>query len=224
VAVAVSGRNVRALLFDFDGLIVDTETAALASWRRLYEEHGQELLLEHWRAAVGTVGGFDAVAHLEGLVGPLDRETVARRREHELRLTEVEQLRPGILDYLVEAHERGLATAIVSSASRAWIDGHLARLERTADFDVVVTADHDRERAKPRPTLYLEALELLGVAAAEAIAFEDSPNGISAARAAGIYCVGVPNQVTAELGLDEADLLVDSLAELPLSELLARVG
>src|SRR5262249_25958120 len=94
VAPAVSRRTGRGPLFDFDGLIVDTETAALTSWRRLYEEHGQELLLEHWSAAVGTVGGFDAVAHLEGLVGPLDRETIARRREHELRLTEVEQLRP----------------------------------------------------------------------------------------------------------------------------------
>ena len=80
----------------------------------------------------------------------------------------------------------------------------------------------DVERAKPRPDLYLEALGLLGVPAAEAIAFEDSPNGIRAARAAGIFCVGIPNEVTRSLGLEEADLVVDSLADLPPADLLAR--
>jgi beta-phosphoglucomutase-like phosphatase (HAD superfamily) len=97
---------------------------------------------------------------------------------------------------------------------------HLERLERAYGWDAIVTADHDPARAKPQPTLYLEALEAIGVAAADAVAFEDSPNGATAAKAAGIYVVGIPNTVTADLGLgDRVDLLVESLAALPPSSL-----
>jgi HAD superfamily hydrolase (TIGR01509 family) len=212
---------IRALLFDFDGLIVDTETPSLASWQELYREHGQELTLDRWAAAVGTIGGFDPVAHLRGLVGPVDlTDALERRRARDLALSEIEGLRPGVVEYLEEARRRGLATAIVSSSSRSWVDGHLARLERAEHFDEVVTADGDPARAKPLPVLYLEALERLEVDAAAAVAFEDSPNGVAAARAAGIFCVAVPNGVTASLGLDEADLVVPSLAELPFERLL----
>ncbi len=217
--------TVRALLFDFDGLIVDTESPSLAAWRWVYEQHGQELTLERWSAAIGTIDGFDPVGHLRELTDKaLRHDVLDRRLDHELMLVEAETLRPGIAEYLADAERLGLRRAIVSSASRAWIDGHLGRLERLHGWDAIVTADGDGARAKPRPTLYLEALDLLGIAGAEAVAFEDSPNGIRAARAAGIFCVGVPNPVTAGLGLDDADLVLGSLASLPLDELLARLG
>jgi HAD superfamily hydrolase (TIGR01509 family) len=215
---------IRGLLFDFDGLLVDTESAVLSAWQEVYRAHGEELPLERWAKIVGTVGGFDPYAHLEELVGPLDRDSVLERhRERELALVDVEQLRPGVLACLSRAEELGLVTAIVSSSSRPWIDRHLGRLQRAEHFDAIVTADHDRERAKPRPTLYLEALDRLGLGAPEAIAFEDSANGIRAARAAGVFCVAVPNAVTAGLGLDEADLVLGSLGEVSLDELLAIV-
>jgi beta-phosphoglucomutase-like phosphatase (HAD superfamily) len=99
---------------------------------------------------------------------------------------------------------------------------HLERLERAFGWHAIVTADHDPARAKPGPTLYLEALAALDVTAAEAVAFEDSPNGVRAAKAAGIYTVAIPNAVTRDYGLDEADLVLDSLAELPPDDLLAR--
>jgi len=217
---------VRAFLFDFDGLIVDTETASRAGWQWLYREHGHELPAEQWATVVGTVGApWDPWAHLEELVGePLEREALNERRyAHELTLLEAEGLRPGISEYFAAADRHGLKRAIVSSSSRRWVDMHLKRLERAVGWDAILTADHDAERAKPRPTLYLEALELLGVAAGEAVAFEDSPNGARAAKAAGIYVVGIPNSVTRDLGLGEtADLLLDSLADLPPDELLAR--
>jgi HAD superfamily hydrolase (TIGR01509 family) len=217
---------IRAFLFDFDGLIVDTEVPSRAGWEHVYREHGHELPPEKWALVVGTVGAWDPMAHLEELVGtPLERDRITeRRREHEFALADAEELRPGILEYFAEARRRGLKRAIVSSADRRWIDRHLARLEQAVGWDAIVTADHDRSRAKPNPDLYLEALERLGVAADEAIAFEDSPNGVRAAQAAGIFCVAVPNEVTRALGLDEADLVLDSLAELPPAELLARFG
>ena len=217
---------VKAFLFDFDGLLVETESASRAGWEWLYERHGQKLPPEKWATLVGTVDGWDIWGHLESLVGPLDRETLNEERyAHELTLLEAEELRPGIADYLAFAEEHDLKRAIVSSASRRWVDMHLERLERAVGWDAIVTADHDPERAKPRPTLYLEALEELGVPADEAVAFEDSPNGAAAARAAGIYVVGIPNTVTADLGLDaSADLVLGSLAELAPADLLARVG
>lgn len=216
---------VKAFLFDFDGLLVETESASRAGWAWLYERHGQTLPPEKWGMLVGTVDGWDIWGHLESLVGPVDRETLNQERyAHELTLLEAEQLRPGIVDYLEYAQQHGLRSAIVSSASREWIDMHLERLERSVGWDAIVTADHDKDRAKPQPTLYLEALGVLGVAADEAVAFEDSPNGIVAAKAAGIFVVAVPNAVTRELGLDHADLQLESLADLPPDQLVARLA
>ncbi len=216
---------IRAFLFDFDGLIVDTELPSRAGWEWLYREHGHELPRERWATLVGTIGAeFDPMGHLEELVGaPLDRAALDERRfAQELSLIEAERLRPGIAEYLAAAKARGLKRAIVSSSSRQWVDRHLARLEEAVGWDAIVTADRDPSRAKPHPHLYLEALDRLGVAAGEAVAFEDSPNGVRAARAAGIFCVAVPNEVTRDLALDDADLVVPSLADLPPDELLAR--
>lgn len=216
---------IRAFLFDFDGLIVDTETASRAGWEWLYRTHGFELPHERWATLIGTIGApWDPMRHLEGLVGaPLDDvELNGLRREHELSLLEAENLRPGILEYIEEAELRGLKRAIVSSSSNRWIDMHLSRLERAVGWDAIVAANHEVSRAKPRPDLYLEALRLLDVTAAEAVAFEDSPNGVRAARAAGVFCVAVPNEVTRSLGFEEADLVLDSLADLPPAELLSR--
>ena len=217
---------VRAFLFDFDGLILDTEVPSRAGWQWLYREHGHELPPEKWALVVGTIEAWDPMAHLEQLVGgPLDREVLNERRyAHELSLIEAETLRPGVAEYLAAARRHDLKRAIVSSSSVRWIDLHLRRLEEAVGWDLILAADHDPARAKPAPVLYLEALDRLGVAADEAVAFEDSPNGIRAAKAAGIFCVGVPNGVTRELGLDEADLVLDSLADLPPDELLARLS
>jgi HAD superfamily hydrolase (TIGR01509 family) len=216
----------RAFLFDFDGLILDTETASNAGWAWLYQQHGHELPPEKWALMVGTVDGWDIWGDLEERTGPLDREHWnTRRYEHELTLLETEELRPGIAEYLDYAERNDLKRAIVSSASRTWIDMHLDRLERTIGWDAIVTADYDPQRAKPLPTLYLEALDLIGTEPGDAIAFEDSPNGAQAAQAAGIYVVGVPNAITRGLGLENhADLVLDSLADLSPDELVARVA
>jgi HAD superfamily hydrolase (TIGR01509 family) len=215
---------IRALLFDFDGLILDTETASREGWAWLYREHGHELPDERWALVVGTTHIWDPMDHLEELVGePLERAALNERRyAHEISMIEAEELRPGIADYLEAAERHGLKRAIVSSSSRRWIDMHLARLEREVGWDAILTADGDRERAKPNATMYLEALVALGVDAGEAIVFEDSPNGVRAGKAAGIFTVAIPNDVTRDYGLEEADLVVDSLADIPPDELLAR--
>jgi len=215
---------IRAFLFDFDGLILDTETASRAGWEWLYREHGHELPAEKWATVVGTTGAWSPMDHLEELVGDrLERDALNERRvAHEISLIEAEELRPGIADYIGAAERLGLKRAIVSSASRWWIDMHLKRLERSVGWDAILTADRDPSRAKPNPTMYFEALDVLDVDADEAIVFEDSPNGVRAAKAAGIFVVAVPNNVTRDFGLDEADLVVDSLALLDPDDLLTR--
>jgi len=220
--------HVRAFLFDFDGLILDTELASRAGWELLYREHGHELPRDLWATVVGTTHAhFDPMTHLEELVGePLERKTLNERRyAHEIALIEAEELRPGIAEYLSAARRHGLKRAIVSSSTRGWVDMHLERLEEAVGWDAICTADRDPARAKPAPTLYLEALAALDVAADEAVAFEDSPNGVRAAKAAGVFCVAVPNEVTRDLGLEDAgaDLVLDSLADVPPEALFSRL-
>jgi HAD superfamily hydrolase (TIGR01509 family) len=220
--------RIRAFLFDFDGLILDTELASRAGWELLYREHGHELPADLWATLVGTTHApWDPMAHLEELVGePLEREALNERRyAHEIALIEAEELRPGIAEYLAAARQHGLKRAIVSSSTRRWVDMHLERLEEAVGWDAICTADRDPARAKPAPVLYLEALEQLDVTADEAVAFEDSPNGVLAAKAAGVFCVAVPNEVTRELGLEEAgaDIVLDSLADLPPEALFRRL-
>jgi HAD superfamily hydrolase (TIGR01509 family) len=217
---------IRGLLFDFDGLLIDTESPSRLAFEELYREHGHELPRDQWATLIGTLGAeFEPYTHLEELVGsPLDREALdARRRARENELCELEELRPGIEEYREQAERLGLATAIVSSSSRRWIERHLGRLGRTNGWDAIVSADGDPERAKPRPILYLEALAALKLTPHEAIAFEDSPNGVRAAKAAGLACVAIPNPATSALALDEADIVLESLADVPLPELLERL-
>lgn len=192
-------------------------------WQDTYREHGHELPIDRWTAGIGTLEGFDPLQALQELVGTLDTTEVERRQRNRLQaLVVLQGLRPGIGEYLTDARQLGLRTAIVSSASREWIDSHLIRLRQADCFDAVVCADGDPARAKPRPLLYLEALARLDVDASEAIAIEDSLNGVRAAKAAGIYTVAVPNPATAQLDLGEADLIVSSLAALPVRTLLRK--
>lgn len=213
----------RALLFDFDGTIVETEGPSLRSWQELFAEHGLELTLDAWSATVGTLNGVDPVAMLEdGLGRRLDGEELRRRRMRRKReLVAQEALRPGVERLVAEARAAGTRLAIVTSASRDWAQEHLARLGLDEGWEAIVAADGDVARAKPAPTVYLEALAALEVTAAEALAVEDSPNGIRAAKAAGVACVAVPNPITRRLDLGEADGVLETLDGVGLRELVA---
>jgi HAD superfamily hydrolase (TIGR01509 family) len=215
----------KALLLDFDGTLVDTESIDLRTWHEVFEAHGVSVPLDRFALRIGTLTGPDELDELDALLDvPCDREAVlADRRRRELELLEREPLRAGVRELLERARVRGLGVAIVSSSSRSWIDGNLQRFGLADSLTTVICADGDTTRCKPSPTLYLEALETVGVEAHEAVAIEDSPNGIAAARAAGIFCVAFPNDATSALDLSEADLVVESLADVQLDTLLARV-
>src|SRR3989442_5610866 len=211
---------IKALVFDFDGLLVDTEVPIFRAWQRIYREHGQELPLDRWLTVLGTPSG----PVVPGL--GLAEKTGTKLDEKELKALEVlyyqeatalQQLLPGVLDYLVAARELGLKTAVASSSTRKWVMDHLNRFGIGGHFDAIVCRE-DVKRTKPHPDLYVTSLERLCVRPAAGSDFPESSNGVQAAKAAGLFCVAVPNPLTADLDLSEADLRLLSLDPMPLRE------
>jgi HAD superfamily hydrolase (TIGR01509 family) len=214
---------IKCLIFDFDGLILDTETPMYAAWQELFNSRGCELNLEKWAASIGTdFQAFDPVAELEmQLQRMLDTPAIlAEQRQRSLELLASEDVLPGIREIIQEAHEQGLKVALASSSDYGWIEMNLTRLNMMNHFDCIRTSDNVRS-VKPAPDLFISALDCLGLQPHEAIVFEDSLNGIIAAKAAGIFAIAVPNRMTIHLDLDHANLILKSVNELPLQQLLA---
>ena len=219
---------IKALIFDFDGLILDTESPEADVWSQIYTEYGFEFPIGEWGTVVGGSGdsNFDAANHLSLLShGRLDPGSMRiRHRSDSDALTLKQPIMPGVTDYLREAKRLGLKLAIASSSNHLWVDTHAKRLGIFDYFDHVICSDDvGYGRTKPNPDLYLLALKQLQVQKNEAIVFEDSPNGVKAANRAGIFVVAVPNPITSLLVIDGADLIVRSLSELPLAGLLDKV-
>lgn len=215
-----------ALIFDFDGLIIDTETPDFQTWQEIYREHGAELDFAVWSQYIGGAAArFDPYEYLETLIGrPIDRAAVQQRYRVRVRGRIAEQpILPGVQEYIGEAKRLGLRLGLASSSTREWVEGNLSRLGLLHEFHCVRCSD-DVSRVKPDPELYRAVLTHLNVSSHRAVALEDSPNGIRAAKDAGLFCVAIPNPLTIQLPLDHADLRVESLAVLPLARLLEIVG
>lgn len=213
------------LIFDFDGLILDTETASYQAWSEIYGSYGASLPLDQWGLCVGTSHEhFNVYRYLETRSGKnLDHRALGKRHhERVMELLLPMEPRPGVLDYLEEARKQKIALALASSSPQDWVVGHLSRLGLAELFHSIRCAD-DVEQVKPHPELYQLTLTFMGVPPERALAFEDSPNGIRAAKAAGIKCVAVPNSVTRQFDLGQADHRLDSMADLSLRELLHLV-
>ena len=215
----------RALIFDFDGLILDTEGPVYRSWLEVYEAHGEALPFERWVQIVGsTTAGFHPQHHLEERLGrPLSQEVLDGRIGRRTEMILAEPLLPGIVQHVDAAKAIGLKVGVASSSTRDWVRGHLDRLGILDRFDCIRCRD-DVIHAKPEPDLYLAVLDGLEVSAAEALAIEDSPNGVIAAKRAGLRCVAIPNPITASLDLSQADLQLRSLADVTLPNLLKRMS
>ena len=216
--------TIRAILLDFDGLMVDTESPIFELWAEVFRDHGQELRLDDWKHALGTQGGYDPVGHLGRLTGKsLDASALERdvRRRHR-KACRSQPLLPGVMELLEDATRADLPVAVASSSSGGWVREwleHHALDERIA----VLCAREDVARVKPAPDLFLLAASRLGVAPAACLVFEDSPNGILAAHAAGMRCVAVRNDLTRSLALPPSELLLESLAGVSLMEIAARL-
>lgn len=211
---------IQAIIFDFDGTILETESLDFICWQEAYQEHQCELPLDLWLNAVG--GGaseFDPFAYLETQIGrTVDRTLLRdRRRARMNELISQQSLRPGVAETIASAQKMGLRLGVASSSGREWVDGYLKLFELRHHFEVLFTRE-DVVRVKPDPALYSLAVNALDVPPARAVAIEDSRNGMLAAKAAGLKCLVVPNEITRQLLFPEADLQMTSLAERPLEE------
>lgn len=218
---------IKSLIFDFDGLILDTETAEYRTWQNIYAEYGYVFPHDEFIQTVGGYGisNFDAALHLHNITnGTLDVDAMRLRFKNESG-DEIRRspILPGITDILAEAKRRRMKLAVASSSPHLWVDTHLTRLGLFQQFDKVICGDDvGRGRTKPNPDLFLMALDQLHVKANEAIIFEDSPNGVEAANAAGIAVVLAPNPTTSLLPFKGNYLKLKSLADLPLADIIAH--
>jgi HAD superfamily hydrolase (TIGR01509 family) len=217
---------IKALIFDFDGLIMDTESPEVDAWRAIYAEYDQEFPIQVWiRDVVGaTIANFDPAAHLAAVTGRRLNlpELQSRARLYRLQKLGTLSPRPGVSDYLKTARRLGLRMAVASSSGHAWVEGYLHQLGLFEYFEVILCQE-DVRRVKPEPDLFLAALDALKLRAEETLVFEDSPNGVLAAQRAGMRVVAVPNSITASGSFEGTSLMMASLTELTLDELLRKI-
>ncbi|NQU29149.1 MAG: HAD family hydrolase [Anaerolineae bacterium] len=217
----------KALIFDFDGLILDTETPEFDVLKKIYTEYDAELSTSKWGQIIGGSGAgtFDPLADLEQLTGrKIHRQPLLDRWRAEAdALIWTNPILPGVVELLDEAQHRGLKMAVASSSPHKWVDMHLQRLGLHDRFEHIVCSD-DVSLTKPSPELFLLALSKLNIRADQAVVFEDSPNGVKAANAARIFVVAVPNPITSQLTFSGENLRLESLAQFSLRKKAAGIG
>ncbi len=216
----------KALIFDFDGLILDTETPEFTALNEAYAEFGQTLSIETFGLAVGSQYDleFEPFSRLEELTGRKLDAGAFWQKAHQRRLDLIEQspLLPGVENLIRAARARGLKLAVASSSPHDWVEGHLKR-HQMLDFFDVIKCKEDVPNIKPAPDLFLATLRALDVAADEAVIFEDSLNGVIAAQKAGIPVIVVPNPITEHMHVETKTPRLNSLAEISLDDLAGKL-
>jgi HAD superfamily hydrolase (TIGR01509 family) len=219
-------QPLQGILFDFDGLILDTETPIFQAWRMKFREYGKELLLEDWAQIIGK--SSEDLGPIEGFLDEIPdaevkKQILAEVSQEERSLVREQPPLPGAVELITRSHKDGLKLGIVSSSDREWVHSHLDRLGLLDYFDHTSCAD-EVEEAKPDPALYYLGLEKMGIDPARVVVLEDSPNGVLAAKRAGLFCIAVPNQLTRQLPFYEdggaPDLIIKSLDDFPWDEMM----
>lgn len=222
----MSARPIAALVFDFDGTIIDTETPVYESWRDTFVHAGVEPIdFDVWSSQVGMADG-DAM-DVRGLlcerlgVDAVPNELEAMRRELIQEMLHAQPVRDGVVDFLDLAEAFGVRLAIGSSSPTSWVDSNLRRVGLRGRFETLSCADPGIP-GKPNPTVYVEACRALGAAPGSALAIEDSHNGVTAAVAAGMACIAAPGPITTGADFSHATIAVESLALLDAADWLTR--
>lgn len=216
---------IRAIVFDFDGLMIDTETLEYEVLQKIYTEYEFDLPIATYAQNIGTtIGEFNPYTNLANLLKQNKDEQFIKNL-HKERLESLLPnlvLREGVMNFITQAKQLNLKIALATSSNKAWIDSFFTRFELHQYFDYICTAD-DVTHVKPNPELYLRALSLLGVDGQEAIAFEDSHNGSIAAVAAGMHCIAVPNPVTQHFTFEHCSLIISSMADTTLIKVIEAI-
>jgi HAD superfamily hydrolase (TIGR01509 family) len=219
----------QGILFDFDGLILDTETTVFQAWEEKFKEYGKELRLAEWAEILGKsnddlgpVKGF-----LEDFPDKQHRKRILQEVKHrELDLVQQKKILPGVEDLIARAKGSGIKLGVVSSSDQDWVHSNLQRLGLITDFDHISCAE-EVEIAKPDPALYHLGLKKTGLSREKVLVLEDSPNGVLAAKRAGLFCIAVPNQITNQLSFYNngggPDLVLASLLDFPWEDFMRDV-
>ncbi|CAM3681556.1 HAD family hydrolase [Marinicrinis lubricantis] len=215
---------IKAVVFDFDGLIVDTETLWFEAYQHILSEKFRcNVTVERFAVCIGTDDHafFESVENELGT--KLDWDPI-RKKASEYMKMKLQQpvLREGVAEYLQDAQDFGLRIALATSSTRAWVETLLEQTGIRDYFEVLRTRD-DVANVKPDPELYVTAVEQLEVEPDQALAFEDSLNGLNAAVSAGLHTVVVPNSVTCHLPFEHYSLRLSSMKDMPLREVLAQL-
>jgi len=212
----------KGIIFDFDGLIIDTEMPCCNAWIELFNQYGFLFTIEDYQKIIGTGHNYyDPSKHLSQLINGLlsPQEILELNRARTRQLLESQPMLPGVKDFILSLKQIGLPLALASSSNREWIEGFLLKLDIRKYFDIVCTSN-DVQNVKPFPDLFLLATRKLGIDPKEALIFEDSQNGIKAAHAAGIRCIAIPNDITKSMDLSLASKVVNSFLDLNPLELI----
>jgi HAD superfamily hydrolase (TIGR01509 family) len=215
---------IRGIIFDFDGLILDTETHQYLVLQEMFTEHGSMLPIMRWQQEIGTQSGFCPFQHLEEkLERKLEQQFLKEKfNEKYHAILNREEAREGVEDYLQTAKEMGLKIGLATSSTYEWVATHLKNLNLFDYFECIQTSD-DVEKVKPDPALYLQTASCLGLAVDECLVFEDSANGALAAKRAGMSCVIVPNEVTHTMDFCTVEHRLESMTDMPLNEVIDYV-
>ena len=212
----------KGIIFDFDGLIIDTEMPCCNAWIELFGQYGFLFTTEDYQKIIGVGHDYyDPSKHLSQLInGALSpQEILELNRSRTRELLDSQPMLPGVLDFIISLKRLGLPLALASSSNREWIEGYLSKLDIRQYFDVICTSN-DVQNVKPFPDLFLLAAQKLGIDPTEALIFEDSHNGIKAAKAAGIPSIAIPNDITRSTDLSLATRIVNSFLDLDIQELI----
>lgn len=219
--------TIRGLIFDFDGLIIDSETPVFRAWKELYKRHGHTLHKEDWVDIIGvSPEDHDPIQDLGQIAGQDFNQAKAKKQVErwEMAFVNDQEALPGVEETIAAAKLADLKLGIASSSSHRWVEHHLRRLGLREFFQAIACSD-DVEQSKPDPRVYELVLQKLGLEAQNAIVLEDSPNGMIAAKRAGLFCVVIPNGMTESLSFDkdgyQPDLVIDTLLDLPLEDFLS---
>jgi putative hydrolase of the HAD superfamily len=216
----------KAVIFDFDGLILDTETLHVEIYQEMFNDHNIEFPYLEWIKNIGSKSTFT-------IFDLLERELVSEKVDRELWKVQNQQkfservsaleARPGVIEYLNAAKAEGLRIGLASSSNREWVTNHLSNLNLIDYFETIRTSD-DVELVKPDPALYKLAVEDLGVLPSECLAFEDSVNGAMAAIEAGLTCIIVPNHTTRHLEFPKVKQRLSSMDDVSFSQLIKEMN
>jgi len=205
----------RAVIFDLDGVLVDSEPGYAIALNRVLERAGAEPLTEdESRGLIGTTveDTWNAIKEMRSLTKPFEYYVGI----YSPTLIEIFraglELQPGAMDVVQAVRDKGLPLGLATSSRREWVDVKLKVVGVNSMFDAVVTGD-EVQKGKPSPEIYLSVARLLDVPPAECLAIEDSPSGVASAVTAGMYTVAVRTESTAGLDISHANAVIESLEQ-----------